>query len=273
MGRERLKQVLQVDPLELPLARAALLIAAEEYPDLDPRMYERRLGAMARAARAGCHPSDVGPDCLAAINDQMFSVEGFRGNAAEYYDPRNSFLNDVFDRRLGIPITLSIIYLELCWRTGVSAVGVGLPGHFIVMVDVGDIRYVDPFDRGAELDLPACVEKFRQLHGDGTPFHPSMLAPVTRPQILFRDLANLKNIYLRRQEFGRALAAIDRMLLLEPHSVGDYRDRGVICQKIGYFGQACSDFRSYIDLAPNAADANDVREVLDGALSRRAWTS
>jgi len=273
MGRERFKRLLEVEDVELPLARAALLVAAEEYPVLDTRDYERRLDLMARAIRSECPTTDVGPKCLAAINDRMFAVEGFRGNSEDYYDPRNSFLNEVLDRKLGIPITLSIIYLELCWRTGVSAVGVGLPGHFIVLVDIGQLRYVDPFDRGAELDLPGCIAKFRQVHGASARFHPSMLAPVGRRQILYRVLANLKKIYLERKDYCRELAAIDRMLLLNPRGAVEYRDRAAVCQKIGFFGQACSDFRAYLDLAPDAADADDVRAALAAALGRRTWSS
>jgi regulator of sirC expression with transglutaminase-like and TPR domain len=170
-------------------------------------------------------------------------------------------------------ITLSIVYLELCWRTGVSAVGVGLPGHFLVLVDVGEPVYVDPFDRGARLDLAGCIERFHRVHGQLATFHPSMLAPVTRRQILFRVLANLKNIYLKQLDYGRALAAIDRMLLLDPNAIGEYRDRAGICQEIGFFGQTCADYEKYLRAAPRAPDRRLVEQGLATAVSNRAWSN
>ena len=271
--RQRLKRLVQADDDGLPLARTSLLIAQEEYLDLDRCAYKRKLASMARAVRSRCDRSDIGPKCLAAIGEQMFQIERFRGNAEGYYDPRNSFLSDVLDRKLGIPITLSISYLELCWRTGVSAVGVGLPGHFIVRVDVGELIYVDPFDSGAKSDLTACAEKFRQVHSQSTTFHPSMLAPVGRRQILFRVLANLKSIYLKCADYGRALAAIDRMLLLRPDSASEYRDRAVVCQEIGFISQACADFQTYLQAAPGAPDAKDIHQALATAIARRGWSN
>jgi regulator of sirC expression with transglutaminase-like and TPR domain len=253
------------------LARAALLIAREEYPGLDPATYERQLDDMSRSISKLVGPGSYADERLSAIDHELFVNRGFHGNDEDYYDPRNSFLNEVLDRKTGIPITISIIYLELCWRHGLAAVGVGLPGHFVVGVEVEGREkiLIDPFERGERLDQEACVARVRRVYGNRATFHFSMLSPVSRRQTLFRVLNNLKNVYLRSGDYGRTYAAIDRMILLNPRAATEIRDRAAVAHQLGLYGQACSDYHLYLELVPQASDADDVRKALASVVARR----
>jgi regulator of sirC expression with transglutaminase-like and TPR domain len=279
--RRRFADLVQRPDAEIPLAQAALLLAQEEYPSMDPDDYLRRLDEFALAASRSLLPGRTLDETVSAINAVLFEIGGLRGNAREYYDPRNSFLNEVLDRKLGIPISLSVIYLEVATRLGLRAHGIGLPGHFIVQVAAGpagrdatgspssagdtdpaESWLIDPFDKGRRLTEADCARRVRGLYGDRLAFHPSMLAPLRRRQILTRMLNNLKAIYVQRDDYGRALAAVDRLLLLEPDAVGELRDRGAICQQIRFVGQAVADYVRYLERAPHAADADVVRHAL-----------
>jgi len=195
----------------------ALLIAAMEYPALDRAASLRELDHLAEAAgrRVGAESGPYG--AVNALSEFLFEEQGFRGNAESYYDPRNSFLNDVLGRRLGIPITLALIYIDLAERAGMTAYGVGLPGHFIVGVEThGERILIDPFHRGvilAEDDLGALM---RASAGYDGPLLPEMLEPVDARAFLARMLNNLKTIYLNEQDYPRALATVERLALLYP---------------------------------------------------------
>jgi regulator of sirC expression with transglutaminase-like and TPR domain len=211
-----------------------------------------------------------------AVNEVLFLEEGLAGNQRDYYDPRNSFLNEVLDRKRGIPITLSIVYLEVARRLGLNVEGIGLPGHFIVGVltssasEAGETPLlVDPFFGGKFLTPADCAARVQQLYGDRVQFSRSMLAPSSRRHILIRLLTNLKVIYANRSDHGRALAAIDRLMILNPGSAQELRDRGAICQQMKFHGQALADLTRYLELAPHAADADSVREAVR-ALHREA---
>lgn len=213
----------------LDLARTALLIASEAYPGLDILRYVAKLEVMAAAVRSVVTTTDDPALKIESLNAYLFAERGFRGNVEEYYDPRNSFLNDVIDRRLGIPITLSIIYMEVGRRVGMPLQGVGMPGHFIMKYaePEGDI-YIDPFNQGQILSRQACEELIQQLYSEPVPFQETFLAPVSKKQILARMLMNLKAIYMHTKEYLKALSVVERLLIIQPDVEQEMKDRAAL---------------------------------------------
>jgi regulator of sirC expression with transglutaminase-like and TPR domain len=243
------------------LARAALLIAREEYPELDLRLYLDRLDEMAGAVRRRLAAAPGVADVIAVLNGYLFEQEGFHGNEEDYYDPRNSFLNEVLDRRTGIPITLSTVYIEVAQRAGVAAVGVGLPGHFIVKVSAGGADVlVDPYHGGLRLSPEDCQGRLDRIYGGRLKVDAAMLAPCGRKSILARMLRNLKAIYLKNGEQERALRTLDLLLDVDPRSGEDVRDRGLLYAALDCYALAARDLQSYVDLFPGAAEAAELRQ-------------
>jgi len=242
------------------LAEGALWIAAEAQPGLDVQAWLSRLDALGyRAAERLTSEMDV-DRAAAVVAEFLFEEEGFRGNAEDYYDPRNSFLNDVLDRRLGIPITLSIVYVAVAARAGLEAAGVGLPGHFVVRAERrGRHRLLDPFHGGGLLDRAACEALVARVRPGGGPLDPRWLAPVTTRQIFIRMLSNLKAVYSTLGDWARALAAVERILLLAPEALGELRDRGTLHARLGQGPAAVRDWEAYLERAPEAADAIPVK--------------
>jgi regulator of sirC expression with transglutaminase-like and TPR domain len=218
----------------LDLGRAALLIACEEYPGLDILRYVAKLEAMAAAVRHQVEATDEPLVKIERLNWYLFTERGFRGNSHEYYDPRNSFLNDVLDRQLGIPITLSIVYMEVGRRVNMPLQGVGMPGHFIVKYANPDGGiYVDPFNMGRILSPEACQELIQQVYGEPVPFQETFLATITKTQILSRVLMNLKAIYIHTKDYLRALSVIERLLIIQPTAEQEVKDRAALRNLIG----------------------------------------
>ncbi len=265
-ARERFTQLVSGPEEELDLAEAALLIAQEEHPELDVAAYLRRLDGLAAAVRARLPEAPEPTDIIHSLNIQLFGEEGLAGNESEYYDPRNSFLNEVLDPKRGIPITLSVIYLEVGRRLGLPLAGVGFPRHFLVKYSGADGELVlDPFAGGVILSREELAQKLRRMYGDANPFLaqiPQLLAPASKKEILLRMLHNLKGIYLQQNDFTRALAAIDRILLVTPDLAMEVRDRGAVHQRLGHFQAALQDFRRYLQMVPNAEDAETVRTLI-----------
>jgi regulator of sirC expression with transglutaminase-like and TPR domain len=262
-ARERFAALAAADEGDLDLARAALYLAAEEYPDLDVDAYVARLDAMARDAAE--LPLDTAPPLgrLLALNRYLFAEHGFIGNAYSYYDPRNSFLNEVLDRHTGIPITLSVVYLEVAWRLELPVAGVGMPSHFLVGYYADpEPRYLDVFNQGVLLSREDCAARLRDSFGSGFVFRDEYLAPVSRRQIITRMLTNLKQVYSQREDWDRALGAVERILLLNPDQPGEVRDRGGIHLRRGALRAAQDDLERYVQLAPEARDLPAVREQL-----------
>jgi regulator of sirC expression with transglutaminase-like and TPR domain len=218
----------------LDLGRAALLIASEEYPGLDILRYVARLEAMAAAVRPEVGTTDNPQEQIEHLSTYLFVERGFRGNTQEYYDPRNSFLNDVLDRKLGIPSTISVVYIEVGRRVGMPLQGVGMPGHFLVKYahPEADI-YIDPFNKGQVLSRQGCEELLQQVYGEPVPFQESFLTPVTKKQILARILMNLKAIYLHIKHHRKALAVVERLLLIQPGAEQEMKDRATLRNLIG----------------------------------------
>jgi regulator of sirC expression with transglutaminase-like and TPR domain len=260
----RFSRLAQAAEGDVRLAEAALWIAADEYPKLDLPLWLGRLDALGTAAARRITPAMDAGAVARALNGLLFEEQGFRGDREDYYDPRNSFLNDVLERRVGIPITLAVIYLEVAAAAGVTARGVGLPGHFVVRLDrQGRQRLLDPFDEGRELSTDDCHALVRQARGGGdVAFDPAWLEPVTTRQLVSRMLANLKGIYLAQGDWARALRTVERRLAVDPGSPPELRDRGAIRARMGDPHAAIRDWEAYLAATPEAADAERVRHSL-----------
>jgi regulator of sirC expression with transglutaminase-like and TPR domain len=261
--REELVSLLKEPEEKLDLARAALIMAQDEYPALTPQPYLDQITSF--ASRVSERIS-IGRDPLltiASLNGVLFEEEGFRGNTEEYYDPRNSFLHEVLDRRKGIPISLSLLYLEVARRANIPMVGIGLPGHFIVgLVSPGRTVYVDPFHQGQLMTVQECAERVSKIFDGQMPFAPEHLAPVDGRGILFRLLTNLKNIYMESRSFAKGYAVIDKMVLLAPHEWAQVRDRGLVLYHLKQYVPALSDLELYVKNTPEAPDRSDILKLL-----------
>ena len=244
---------------DIELARTALVIAKSEYPELDVEGYLDRLDALARRVESGRAAADsLGR--VHRLRECLFEEEGFAGNAEDYGDPRNSYLNDVLDRRLGIPITLSLVLIEVGRRLGLDMEGIGLPGHFITAARVGGEQLLlDPFNRGAILTAEGCSEVVARAVGGPVELAPEHFAPVTNRQFLTRMLTNLKGSYWRREEWGKVVAVIDRLLLLNPTAAGEWRDRGIAWTHQGEITRGLADWERYLTEFPDAPDHEQVK--------------
>jgi regulator of sirC expression with transglutaminase-like and TPR domain len=264
LARQRFYQEISQPEHEIDLASAALYVAQEEYPELDPQVYYKMLDAMADVV-AGRLPEARYPlKVVQTLSQYLFQDLGFEGNEQSYYDPRNSYFNQVIDRRLGIPITLSLVYLEVSKRLGFPMVGVGMPGHFLIRPAVDEMAvFVDAFNQGEVLFEQDCLEKFRQLYGDEAKWHPDFLRPITAKPFLTRMLTNLKVIYLHQPDFRRAIAIMDRLLLLSPNNAHEHRDRGLVHYQLQNGLEARHDLEQYLFYHPNAPDADTIQHLID----------
>lgn len=249
---------------QINLAKAALYIAQEEAPDIAPDEYLNALDIMADEVKQRL-PRQLYPlRIIQTINRYLYEDFKFSGNTADYYDPRNSFLNHVLDCRTGIPITLSLVYLEIAQRIDFPMIGIGMPGHFLIRPDFEDAGiYVDAFNRGEILFPEDCKNRLSQIYGQPVELQPAFLAPVSRRQILARMLSNLKAIYLNQGDRIRALAAIERILLLFPDAAGERRDRGILYYQFGRWQESRQDLEMYLTNIPHAEDAAIVRQLLE----------
>jgi regulator of sirC expression with transglutaminase-like and TPR domain len=246
----------------IDLAQAALLVAAEEETHVDVAHYLAVLDELGRsgAARVASSPGAG----IEAFNKFFFEEKRFRGNQSEYYDPHNSFLHDVLERHVGIPITLSIVYMEVGTRAGLETQGVGMPGHFIVRArETGSLEaaLVDPFD-GRVIDRDICQARLDELFEGNVSLTDEHLRTSSAREILVRLLTNLKAIYTRARLYPKALAAVERILLVMPDDPSEQRDRGALLAQMGRLPEAIWATQLYLQLAPRADDAEQVKEQL-----------
>ncbi len=254
-----------------PLAETALAIAQEEYPDLDTPAYLHRIDALAGEVDAGLASPRTTAGVLRRLRAVLFEEHGFRGNEDAYYDPRNSFLNEVLDRRLGIPITLSVLYMEVAARVGLTLQGVGFPGHFLVKhVAGGRETFIDPFHRGEILSADDCRERLQKASPKRA-LDPHWLDAVSARQIIGRMLHNLKKIYVEMGDDVRALWVTDRLVMLAPGEPVERRDRGLVEARLGGTAAAIGDLEAYLAAAPEAEDAAKVRELADQLRARAGF--
>jgi regulator of sirC expression with transglutaminase-like and TPR domain len=254
----------------IPLARGALLIAHEEYPELELDKYLDKLAALGREAEMVVKMGNDTVEKVQLLSHFLFEQKGFEGNREEYRDPRNSFLNEVIDRRRGIPITLSILYLEVGRRVGLNLSGVGFPTHFLVKaVDERGELIIDPFYDGAILTLEDIRARLTQVYGQPVEVSPAHLKPIGTRHILVRMLRNLKAIYLKSSDSTRALAALDRLLLLDPRALEELMERGALYESLECFKAALDDFQSVLSQAPPEHTASETAREAVLRLSRQ----
>lgn len=262
--REQLAAIAAQDDDAIDLARAAIVIAQEEYPQLLPDPYLQRLDVFAERTKDRLANESAPLIVLQEVSRVLFEDEHFHGNTADYYDPRNSFLNDVLDRHTGIPLTLSIVYLEVGWRLGLPLEGVNFPGHFLVRYN-GDALHLlaDPYQNGATFFEDEAQGLLDQVSGGGVAIQNAHLRAANRRDMLVRMLANLKGIYLNRRDDVRAIAAIERILLLNPASAEDVRDYALALTRTGRDNEAVPHLHHYLRLAPDAADRARIELLLN----------
>jgi regulator of sirC expression with transglutaminase-like and TPR domain len=260
-ARERFARLAAGPDDRIDLAEAALLIAAEEYPSLDVAAYLRRFDELAAAASGEVRPGLAPAEQIARLNHHLFVECGFAGNSDDYYDPRNSFLNDVLDRRTGIPISLSIVYSEVAQRLDLPVYGVSFPGHFLAKY-VGDPEIIIDAFFGTVIGADECAQRLRGIYGDDAQLDPRLLRPAPAREILARMLSNLKQVYVQHSDFERALGCVDRILLLAPNTARELRDRGILYQRLECYAAALQDFERYLRLAPDDEAAHLIRDLL-----------
>jgi regulator of sirC expression with transglutaminase-like and TPR domain len=247
------------------LGPAALAIAKVEYPSLEAAPYLGLLDRMGEeaSARLGAPGQTPFEDAVRAFNEYFYDEQGFSGNRERYDDPRNSFLNEVLNRRTGIPISLAVVYLEVARRAGLRVAGVNFPGHFLLRAPLtpsratlgtaatrDEVLIVDPFHRGAFLSEIDCRELLRQHVGDSAAFDRTLLAPATRHQIVVRMLVNLKRLYVRMRSFPQARFISGLLLSVDPSAIVELRDRGLLAYHLQDFAGALRDLEAYLRLLP-----------------------
>jgi regulator of sirC expression with transglutaminase-like and TPR domain len=258
------------------LAATALTIARIEYPRLDPEPYLRLIELMGAEASSRLDTIGSTHDAVRMLNEYLYDEMGFHGNREHYDDPRNSFLNEVLERRTGIPISLAIVYLEVARRAGLQTDGVNFPGHFLVRVSANPglparagerFLIVDPFHGGALLDRDDCEQLLQQHTGAHSELDAAVLEPATRAQIIVRTLVNLKRLYVRMRSFPQARLVSDLLLAIDPSSISELRDRGLLAYHVDDFAAALRDLESYLRLLrpqdDDAADRADDEQILE----------
>jgi len=258
----------QVEDEEIDLVRAALIIARTEYPDIDTESYVARIDELAHLAETRIADVGEASQTIGALNHVLFEEARLRGNRADYYDPRNSFLNDVLDRGLGIPITLALIYMEVGRRLGFPLFGVGMPGHFLLKhYDIdGRETLIDCFNGGNILSAQDCQRRLDEIYAGQMTLRPEFLFAVSRRQILTRILNNLKTVYLSTRSFRKTLALVDLVLVIYPRSPEDVKQRAFLRYSLGQTKGAIEDLEQYLKMSPDASDADEIRQT---ALSLR----
>jgi len=258
----------EIEDQHIDLLQAALTFARIDDPQLDIKRYLLQVADLARRAASRIQDSDDPDQVIAALNSVLFQEEHFHGNTADYYNPRNSFLNHVLDERAGIPISLALVYMEVARRVGFPLFGVGMPGHFLLKhYDVdGRAILIDAFARGSIVTEEDCRQKLDAIYSGQLTLQPEFLLPVTRRQMLTRMLNNLRSIYLSQRDFRRALQVVDLILVIYPRSPEDVKQRAVLRYNLNDYRGAVNDFEEYVKMSPDASDADEIRQT---ALSLR----
>jgi regulator of sirC expression with transglutaminase-like and TPR domain len=259
---QRLREIVSGDEDDINLAEAALLVATHACPGLDVSRYLARLDELGTTLRSRIPAEATVSERIAALNKYLFGDLGFAPNTEDYYDPRNSFLHDVLERRVGIPITLSVLYMEVGRRIGLPLQGVSFPGHFLVKCAVAEGMVVlDPYSGGVSLGVVDLQQRLREVQGGevSRAIIASLLVAAGKKEIILRMLRNLKAIYLREHELDKALVIMDGIVAAAPDQALELRDRGMVYQELECFRAALADFQQYLQRTPAAEDRDDVR--------------
>jgi regulator of sirC expression with transglutaminase-like and TPR domain len=253
------------------LARIALEIAHDAYPELDVDNYLNRIAKLGDRIRDRCRAEAKIHHVISQINWVLFVEEEIHGNQADYYDPRNSYLNEVLDRRLGIPISLSVLYWAIAEQLGLTMAGVNLPLHFMLRVeDAGRVWFVDPFHAGAIYDRKSCERLLAKLAKHPVNLEESKTEPCSIPTVVSRILRNLRSIYWDAKDVASVLPIQRRLAALNPHKPSEQRDLGLLCSQLGRLGEAIDPLESYLDRSPDARDADDIRAIVRALRSQVA---
>jgi len=267
-GLERFAEMLSREDGKIELASACLQIAEDAYPGLDVDGYVGEIERFAKRLRARLAPDAAAEDRVIALNEFLFDDLGFSGNVDNYYDPRNSYLNEVLDRRTGIPITLAVLYMEIGRRIGLPLEGVSFPGHFLVRLPLrGGTLVLDPFSGGVPQSEDELRERLKRViprdAAGGVPVAElpldQFLEPASNRQILARVLRNLKGVYREKDHPERLLEVLNRMVIVAPESAAELRDRGLVYRRLECWRPALKDLTDYLEREPDAADLDEVR--------------
>lgn len=253
----------EVQDEDIDLLRAALTYARAEYPNLDVESYVARVDVLAARVRQQLGESLETSAVLTTVNRVLFEEELFRGNKDDYYDPRNSYLNQVLERKTGIPITLSLIYMEVARRVGLPVFGVGMPGHFLLKhYDIdGQPTFIDAFHGGKLLSAAECEVRMQEVYEGQLQLRPEFTNTVSKRQMLTRMLNNLRSIYISSRNFKKALTIVDFILAIHPRSPEDLRQRALLRYNEGMLRGAAEDLDEYVRIAPEASDAEEMRQT------------
>lgn len=257
---------------EVDLVGTALLIARTAFPDLDARQYTDCLDQWAERLRQSLNPTPTAGDILGCLNRILFEEEGLNGDHRSYYDPQNSFLNRVLDRRLGIPITLSLIYSEVGRRAGFPVHGHALPGHFIAgLAHVSGTLYVDPFNRGEILTEKECRDMIRMRYGPEAALDSSWKSPAGQKTIIRRMLRNLKAIYRQLNQDMQAFEMLQWILILDPEASEELKERGLLYEAMGNSIYAVRDLEHYLAVAPASEDRQMIEHKVNLLRQAKGW--
>ncbi len=270
LARQRFREIAARPEATLDLVEASLVIALEDQPLIDIDRYLHQLDRWSDCVRERLNGSSDVERIVEAINQVLFAEEGFHGEDDDYYDPRSALLSELFERHSGLPITLSILYLELSRRIGAEATGVALPGRFLVKFSglFGE-TVVDPFDGGCVLSTVEMQKLLDVIYGGGVKLREHHLRSCSRKEILARELAQLKAAYLARRDLPHAAASIDRLLILDDRDAAEVRDRAALATQMHAYEQAVDWFERYLELAPHAEDRHRIRERVEWL---KSWT-
>lgn len=247
MARSTFSELAALDESVFPLDRAALAIGLEEYPSLDIQSYLRKLDTFAARAEVLAGEDRSANNLIECLHEVLFTQEALKGNTEDYYNPRNSYLNEVLDNKRGIPISLAVIYIEVARRINLPIEGIGFPGHFIVKCTVKERDIlIDPFNHGHVLSIEDCQELLDRVYGGAVSVQPAYLKPMAKKAIVTRLLYNLKAIYYQKEENQKALAVIDQILTLNPGIASEIRDRGLLYMQTSLFSKALADLEYYL---------------------------
>jgi regulator of sirC expression with transglutaminase-like and TPR domain len=256
------------------LARIALEIARDAYPDLEIETYLGRIERLADRVRPRCSPGSSVRDILGQINWVLFVEEEMQGNGEDYYDPRNSYLNEVLDRRLGIPISLSVLYQAVAEPLGLSMAGVNLPGHFMLRVDDGDRTwFVDPYDGGKVMSREACERKLSDILQQPVDLTDAMAAACPIAVVISRMLRNVKAIYLNANDIPSALPVQRRLTALNPLDPREVQDMGILCLNADRPGEALDPLESYLASSTEAVASKEIQALYEVARRRVAQSN
>jgi regulator of sirC expression with transglutaminase-like and TPR domain len=264
LGWQNFQQEASQQDQDIDLVKAALFLAQTEYPYLDIRTYLTKIEAMAQAVEGELPERRYPLKVIQTINEYLFDKLGFNGNTEDYYNPKNSYLNQVLDRRKGIPISLSLIYLEIAKKINFPMSGIGMPGHFLIAPIFEDAGFfVDVFNRGEIIFEKDCEERLSQIYQQPVALETRFIEPVNNRQILARLLTNLKYIYISDHSIAKALKIAEAIVMLYPDNLREIRDRGLLYYQLGEWQKAINDLTFYLKIFPNAEDSYKIRSLLE----------